>query len=66
VLVSNRAVPRVRTQRSKGDPNYLGHAGLLDILLRGQGLPGVLPEVAVLLGFSAIFLAIGVLRFRYE
>jgi hypothetical protein len=34
--------------------------GLLDIVLRSQRLP------AVLLGFAAIFLTIGLLLFRYE
>jgi ABC-2 type transport system permease protein len=40
--------------------------GLLDIVLRGQGLMAVLPEAAVLLGFAALFFAIGIWRFRYE
>ncbi|GAB4153142.1 MAG: ABC transporter permease [Candidatus Promineifilaceae bacterium] len=40
--------------------------GMLDILLRGQGLEGVLLEAAVLSGFAAIFFALGAWRFRYE
>jgi ABC-2 type transport system permease protein len=40
--------------------------GMLDLVLRGGGLQDVLPEAAVLLGFAAIFFAIGILRFRYE
>jgi len=40
--------------------------GMLDIVLRGEGLPAVLPEAAVLLAFAAIFFSIGVLRFLYE
>jgi ABC-2 type transport system permease protein len=40
--------------------------GMLDLLLRGGGLPEVLPEVGVLLAFAAIFFSVGVWRFRYE
>jgi len=40
--------------------------GMLDILLRGEGLAGVLLPATVLLGFAAVFFAIGVWRFRYE
>jgi len=47
-------------------PTTWAMQGMLDIVLRGQGLAAVLPEAAVLLGFAAIFLTIGVLRFRYE
>jgi hypothetical protein len=39
---------------------------MLDLLLRGQGLSGILPEAAGLLGFAAVFFSIGVWRFRYE
>lgn len=37
-----------------------------DITLRGQGIAGVLPEAAVLLGFAVVFFVVGVWRFRYE
>jgi ABC-type multidrug transport system permease subunit len=40
--------------------------GMLDILLRGQGVVGILPVAGVLLGFAALFFTIGVLRFKYE
>jgi ABC-2 type transport system permease protein len=40
--------------------------GMLDLVLRGQGLIGVLPEAAVLVGFAVVFFTIGVWRFRYE
>ncbi|MCA9931836.1 MAG: ABC-2 transporter permease [Anaerolineales bacterium] len=40
--------------------------GFQDIITRGRGITAVLPEVGVLLGFTAVFLAIGVYRFRYE
>lgn len=47
-------------------PTTWAMQGMLDLVLRGGGLQDVLPEAAVLLGFAAIFFAIGILRFRYE
>ncbi len=40
--------------------------GLLDILLRGQGVEGILLEAGVLFGFAAVFFVVGVWRLRYE
>ena len=47
-------------------PTTWAMQGMLDLVLRGGGLQDVLPEAAVLLGFAAIFFAVGILRFRYE
>jgi ABC-2 type transport system permease protein len=47
-------------------PTTWAMQGLLDLSLRGGGLADILPEAGVLLVFAAIFLAIGVWRFRYE
>ncbi len=47
-------------------PTSWAMQGMLDIVLRGQGLVAVLPEAGVLLGFAAMFFLIGVWRFRYE
>jgi ABC-2 type transport system permease protein len=47
-------------------PTSWAMQGMLDIVLRGQDLGGVLPEAGVLLGFAALFFGIGVWRFRYE
>lgn len=40
--------------------------GFQDIITRGLGITAVLPEAAVLLAFAAVFLTIGIWRFRYE
>jgi hypothetical protein len=42
--------------------------GLLDggTTPRSGGLPDILPEAAVLVGFAVLFFSVGVLRFRYE
>ncbi len=47
-------------------PTTWAMQGMLDLVLRGGGLAEVLPEVAVLLGFAALFFGVGVWRFRYE
>jgi ABC-2 type transport system permease protein len=47
-------------------PTTWAMRGLLDIVLRGQGLTTILPIALVLLGFAAVFFTTGVLRFRYE
>jgi ABC-2 type transport system permease protein len=47
-------------------PTSWAMQGLLDIVVRRQGLGAVLPEAGVLLGFAALFFAVGVWRFRYE
>jgi ABC-2 type transport system permease protein len=47
-------------------PTTWAMQGLLDIVLRGQGVAGVLPEAGVLLAFAALFFVVGVWRFRYE
>lgn len=47
-------------------PTSWAMQGMLDIVLRGQGLAAVLPEAGVLLGFAALLFVAGVWRFRYE
>jgi ABC-2 type transport system permease protein len=47
-------------------PTTWAMQGMLNIVLRGQGLEGVLLEAGVLLGFAVLFFAVGVWRFRYE
>ncbi len=47
-------------------PTTWAMQGMLDIVLRGQGLAGVLLPAGVLLGMAALFFTVGVQRFRYE
>ena len=47
-------------------PTTWAMQGMLDILLRGQGVAGILPVAGILLCFAAVFFTIGVLRFKYE
>ena len=47
-------------------PTTWAMRGLLDIVLRGQGMAAILPEAGVLLGFAALFFGLGIWRFKYE
>src|SRR5450759_3526263 len=47
-------------------PTTWAMRGMLDIVLRGQGLQGVLPEAGVLFGMAIVLFGIGIWRFRYE
>jgi ABC-2 type transport system permease protein len=47
-------------------PTTWAMQGMLDLVLRNGGLVEILPEAGALLGFAALFFAVGVMRFRYE
>ena len=47
-------------------PTTWAMQGLLNIVLRGQGMIGVLVPSAVLLGMAVVYFVVGVRRFRYE
>lgn len=47
-------------------PTTWAMRAMTDLVMRGEGLTGILPELGVLLGFAAVFFVIGVRRFRYE
>jgi len=47
-------------------PTTWAMRGLLDIVLRGQGLKAILPDAGILLGFAVVFFGIGIWRFKYE
>jgi len=58
--------PQIVRDVAKIFPTSWAMQGMLNIVLRGQGLAGVLVEVAMLLGFAGVFFAAGIWRFRYE
>lgn len=58
--------PQTVQQVVKILPTTWSMQGLLDIVLRGQGLMAILPEAGVLLGFALIFFIVGIARFKYE
>jgi ABC-2 type transport system permease protein len=47
-------------------PHAWAMRGFQDVLIRGYGLAGILPEAGILLGFAAVFFLIGVWRFRFD
>jgi ABC-2 type transport system permease protein len=47
-------------------PHYWALQAYNNLMIRGQGLMDILPELAILLGFTVAFFAIGLLRFRFD
>ncbi len=47
-------------------PTTWAMTGFSDVILRGQGVAQVLPEVGVLLLFAAVFFTVGLARLRFE
>lgn len=58
--------PQTVQQVVKVLPTTWAMQGLLDIVLRGEGLTSILPEAGVLLAFALVFFVVGILRFKYE
>lgn len=50
----------------KALPTTWAMIGFNNVLVRGQGLAGVWPQAAILLGFALVFMVVGIWRFRYE
>ncbi len=53
-------------QAGKAVPHYWAGKALYGVLARGQRLPDVATELAVLLGFTALFWLVGVWRFDFD
>lgn len=47
-------------------PTTWAMEGFKDVIIRGQGLEGILLEAGILLGFAAVFFIVGISRFKYE
>lgn len=47
-------------------PHYWANRAYTDLLVRGAGLGEVLPQMGALLGFTAVFLTVGLWRFDFD
>ncbi|MGA9534034.1 MAG: ABC transporter permease [Anaerolineales bacterium] len=47
-------------------PHYWANQALNNVMLRNLALPDVFPQIGVLLGFAALFIATGLWRFDFE
>ena len=65
-LVPTFVMPDFMQTLARFTPHGWAMQGFQDALVRGYGLAGVWPEAAALLGFAALFFAIGVWRFRFD
>jgi ABC-2 type transport system permease protein len=65
-LMPTYIMPSFLETLSRFTPNAWAMQGFQDVLVRGYGLAGILPEAGILLGFAAVFFLIGVWRFRFD
>jgi ABC-2 type transport system permease protein len=47
-------------------PHYWAMQAYDALMIRGQGVADILPELGILAGFTAVFFTIGLLRFRFD
>jgi ABC-2 type transport system permease protein len=47
-------------------PHYWALQAYNNLMIRGQGLVDILPELGILAGFTVVFFVIGLLRFRFD
>jgi ABC-2 type transport system permease protein len=65
ILFQGHAIP-IFDSISQAIPHYWANAALTDLLVRGQGLADVIPNILPLLGFTVAFLAVGLWRFEFD
>ena len=65
LLTGMPSTPTINTV-SKAIPHYWANTAFQDLLVRGQGLPDIVPSILALSGFTLAFLAIGLWRFKFE
>jgi len=63
-LVRVNALPDWAQSISPFTPSHWANKAAEDVILKGKGLSSVLPSAGVLLGFTALFAVIALLRFR--
>lgn len=66
VMVPRRVMPHALAELGLLTPHAWALDGYQQVLVRGAGLPGVLPNLAALLAFAIAFFALALWRFRWE
>jgi ABC-2 type transport system permease protein len=59
-------LPSIMSAIGRFTPHYWANQAYYDVLVRGFDLSQVLPSIAVLLAFSAVFFAIGIWKFDFK
>jgi ABC-2 type transport system permease protein len=65
-LMPTFIMPEFLQKVSRLIPHAWAMQGFQDVLVRGYGVMGILPESGVLLAFAMVFFLIGVWRFRFD
>ena len=66
VMVPRFVMPSYMQTLGLVSPHTWGLMAYQDVLMRGADVAAILPATAVLIGFAAVFFAIGVWRFRWD
>jgi len=66
VMVPHRVMPEMMSRLGLLTPHAWALRAYEDVLVHGAGLGAVLPGIAALLGFAALFFGVAVWRFRWE
>jgi len=66
VMVPRFIMPEFMQSIGLISPHAWALTAYQDVLVRGYGIEGVLPEVAALLGFAVVFFGIAVWRFKWD
>ena len=65
-LMPTFIMPEFLQKISLAIPHAWAMRAFQDVLVRGYGVAGILPESSVLLAFAAVFFIVGVWRFRFD
>ncbi|MDK2982421.1 MAG: linearmycin/streptolysin transport system permease protein [Chloroflexota bacterium] len=65
-LMPTFIMPDFLQKISRAIPHAWAMQAFQDVLVRGYGVSGILPESLILLAFATVFFAIGVWRFRFD
>jgi ABC-2 type transport system permease protein len=65
-LIPSFVMPEFMQSLARFVPHYWAMQGFQDVLVRGYGVAGILPEAGALIGFAAAFFLVGVWRFRFD
>lgn len=59
-------MPRFMQNIALATPQGWAMSGYQDIIIKGAGIPQVIPNLTVLFGFAIVFFLVGLARFRFE
>ncbi|HEB12295.1 MAG TPA: ABC transporter permease [Actinobacteria bacterium] len=65
-MIPIAVMPELMQDLAQISPHSWAIAGFQDIIVRGHGISEIIPDVAALLVFAAVFFTVGLIRFRFD